>query len=118
MCFLMENELVVLVAEFLCQQNGHYLCSFLHPYFKFCSLNAFKLLQNLGDTGLPFFVTLNPDYTPEHTLVKWTTSHIIPSVAARNASLEFEHIQGKRGLWFCGAYQGKPSGIYKRNHQC
>ena len=64
-------------------------------------------MQNLGETGLPFLVTLNPDHTPKHTLLKWLTSHPVPSVAASKASLELPRIQGKRGIWFCGAYQGE-----------
>ncbi|XP_057957913.1 uncharacterized protein LOC131150880 isoform X2 [Malania oleifera] len=65
-----------------------------------------NVLQNIPETSLPFLVTLNPSYTPEHTLLKWSTGHPIPSVAASKASLELDHIQGKRGIWFCGAYQG------------
>lgn len=63
-------------------------------------------LQNLGETGLPFLVTLNPAYTPENTLLKWSTGHPVPSVAASKASSELDNIQGKRRIWFCGAYQG------------
>lgn len=63
-------------------------------------------MQNIGETSLPFLVTLNPENTPKHTLFKWTTSHPVPSVAASKASLDLQHIQGKRGIWFCGAYQG------------
>ncbi|XP_015892600.3 uncharacterized protein LOC107426818 [Ziziphus jujuba] len=43
---------------------------------------------------------------PKQTLLKWSTGHPVPSVAASKASLELHHIQGKRGIWFCGAYQG------------
>jgi cyclopropane-fatty-acyl-phospholipid synthase len=50
---------------------------------------------------------LNPPHVPEHVLLKWYTSHPVPSVAATGASLELHHIQGTRGIWFCGAYQGK-----------
>lgn len=64
------------------------------------------LSQNLGSTSLPFLVTLNPPFTPNHTVLKWTTSHPVPSIAASKASLELEKIQGKRKIWFCGAYQG------------
>lgn len=64
-------------------------------------------LQNLGETELPFLVTLNPAQKPEHTLLKWSTGHPVPSVAASKASLELNSIQGRRGLWFCGAYQGE-----------
>ncbi|KAF5481425.1 hypothetical protein F2P56_002076 [Juglans regia] len=44
--------------------------------------------------------------TPKSTMLKWSTAHPVPSVAASKASLELDHIQGKRGIWFCGAYQG------------
>ncbi|KAI9196253.1 hypothetical protein LWI28_022318 [Acer negundo] len=73
---------------------------------KVCLTYWLNVLQNLGETGLPFLVTLNPDHTPKHTLLKWTTGHPVPSVTASKASLELDHIQGKRGIWFCGAYQG------------
>ncbi|KAL5769874.1 hypothetical protein ACOSP7_014028 [Xanthoceras sorbifolium] len=66
-------------------------------------LNA---LQNIGETSLPFLVTLNPDHTPEHTLVKWSTALPLPSAAASKASVELHTIQGKRGIWFCGTCQG------------
>ena len=71
-------------------------------------------LQNIEETRLPFLVTLNPDHTPEHTLFKWSTSHPVPSVAASKASLELDHIQGKRGIWFCGAYQGEQFSSWKK----
>ncbi|KAK4356978.1 hypothetical protein RND71_022588 [Anisodus tanguticus] len=67
-----------------------------------CWLN---ILQNLGETERPYCVTLNPPHTPEHTLLKWTTGHPVPSVAASKASSELDQIQEKRGIWFCGAYQ-------------
>lgn len=67
-----------------------------------------NIFQNIDGTDqLPFFVTLNPRHTPENTLLKWSTSHPVPSVAASKASHELDRIQGKRGIWFCGAYQGK-----------
>jgi cyclopropane-fatty-acyl-phospholipid synthase len=37
---------------------------------------------------------------------KWYTSHPVPSPAAAAAAKQFDRIQGKRGIWFCGAYQG------------
>ncbi|XP_022760327.1 uncharacterized protein LOC111306741 [Durio zibethinus] len=73
---------------------------------KVCLTYWLNVLQNLGETSLPFLVTLNPDYKPQHTLLKWRTGHPVPSVAATKASLELDQIQGKRGIWFCGAYQG------------
>ncbi|KAF6137776.1 hypothetical protein GIB67_040484 [Kingdonia uniflora] len=60
----------------------------------------------ITETELPLLVTFNPPIKPENTLLKWSKSHPIPSVAASKASLELNAIQGKRGIWFCGAYQG------------
>ncbi|XP_024984906.1 uncharacterized protein LOC112520683 [Cynara cardunculus var. scolymus] len=72
-----------------------------------CLTYWLNVLQNIDDhKGLPFLVTLNPPGTPEKMLLKWTTGHPVPSVAATKASFELHHIQGKRGIWFCGAYQG------------
>ncbi|CAN8258363.1 unnamed protein product [Cochlearia groenlandica] len=73
---------------------------------KVCVTYWLNILQNLGEEGKPFFVTLNPDQTPKKTLLKWTTGHPVPSVAAFTASQELHKIQGKRNIWFCGAYQG------------
>ena len=57
------------------------------------------MMQNIDDKGLPYLVTVNPPRTPEKMLLKWITGHLIPSVAATKASLEFYCIQGKRGIW-------------------
>ncbi|XP_031282306.1 uncharacterized protein LOC116140870 [Pistacia vera] len=73
---------------------------------KVCLTYWLNVLQNLCETTLPFLVTLNPERKPEHTLLQWTTGHPVPSIAASKASLELKSIQGKRGIWFCGAYQG------------
>ncbi|KAL3634448.1 hypothetical protein CASFOL_021502 [Castilleja foliolosa] len=73
---------------------------------KVCLTYWLNVLQNISETGLPFLVTLNPPSKPDHTLLKWSTSHPIPSVAASKASAELSLIQGKRKIWFCGAYQG------------
>ncbi|XP_042401966.1 uncharacterized protein LOC121991946 [Zingiber officinale] len=71
-----------------------------------CVTYWLNVLQNLGSTKLPYLVTLNPPRVPKHTLLKWCTSHSFPSVAASKAALELEDIQGKRAIWFSGAYQG------------
>ncbi|XP_047945289.1 uncharacterized protein LOC125191902 isoform X2 [Salvia hispanica] len=63
-------------------------------------------LQNISESGVPFLLTLNPPQTPKKTLCKWSTSLPVPSVTAFRALYELNLIQGKRGLWFCGAYQG------------
>lgn len=63
-------------------------------------------LQNIEETNLPYLVTLNPPHQPQNVLLKWRTGHPVPSVAATKASLDLGNIQGTRGIWFCGAYQG------------
>ncbi|WVZ57371.1 hypothetical protein U9M48_007764 [Paspalum notatum var. saurae] len=70
-----------------------------------CVTYWLNLIQNV-EASRPFFVTLNPHRVPDHVLCKWHTSHRTPSVGSAKASLELSHIQGKRGLWFCGSYQG------------
>ncbi|KAL7105558.1 hypothetical protein ACP275_07G052000 [Erythranthe tilingii] len=65
-------------------------------------LNA---VQNIIETGLPYLLTVNPPHKPENTLLKWSTSQPIPSLAASKALAELNLIQGKRRIWFCGAYQ-------------
>ncbi|BAB01742.1 unnamed protein product [Arabidopsis thaliana] len=77
---------------------------------KVCVTYWLNILQNLGENSEPFFVTLNPDETPKKALLKWTTGHPVPSVAASIASQELHQIQGKRNIWFCGAYQGRYGG--------
>ena len=56
-------------------------------------------------------MTLNPQEAPENALLKWSTSHSIPSVAASKASLELRGIQGKRGIWFCEGRQLGKHGV-------
>ncbi|KAE8662335.1 putative LRR receptor-like serine/threonine-protein kinase [Hibiscus syriacus] len=69
---------------------------------KACLTYWLNALQKIEKVSEPFFVTVNPDRTPESTLLKWSTDHAIPSVAASKASLELGQIQRKRGIWFCG----------------
>ncbi|GAU25286.1 hypothetical protein TSUD_17990, partial [Trifolium subterraneum] len=72
-----------------------------------CVTYWINILQNIEEKSLPFFVTVNPNQTPQNTLVKWSTGHVVPTVAASKAFLELDHIQGKRKIWFSsGAYQG------------
>ncbi|CAA7012947.1 unnamed protein product [Microthlaspi erraticum] len=65
-----------------------------------------NIIQNLGEEHDPFFLTFNPEVAPKKILHKWTTGHLLPSVSALKGSTDLNKIQGKRGLWFCGAYQG------------
>ncbi|XP_068653702.1 uncharacterized protein [Aristolochia californica] len=73
---------------------------------KVCLTYWLNVLQNIDDTGLPFLATLNPLHQPQNILFKWSTSHPVPSIAASKALLELDGIQGTRGIWYCGAYQG------------
>ncbi|GAB2294349.1 hypothetical protein Dimus_028557 [Dionaea muscipula] len=73
---------------------------------KVCLTYWLNVLQNINESGAPFLVTLNPPYTPKNMFLRWSAGHPVPSVAASKASLELHRIQGKRGIWFCGAYQG------------
>lgn len=81
----------------------------LFPVIILFSCCITSILQNIRETELPYLVTLNPSCTPDHTLLKWSTGHPVPSVAASKASIELDLIQGRRGIWFCGAYQGESS---------
>lgn len=65
-----------------------------------------NLLQIIESAGTPYLVTLNPSNVPDHVLLKWNASHLVPSIAAAKASLELHCVQGNRGMWFCRAYQG------------
>ncbi|KAK6929721.1 hypothetical protein RJ641_003815, partial [Dillenia turbinata] len=73
---------------------------------KVCVTYWLNVLQNIGDTSLPFLMTLNPSHMPECTLLKWSVGLPVPSIAAAKALSKFDSIQGKRGIWFCGAYIG------------
>ncbi|TVU46462.1 hypothetical protein EJB05_06002, partial [Eragrostis curvula] len=70
-----------------------------------CVTYWLNLVQNI-DIGKPFLVTLNPPRVPDHVLHKCRISQPVLSVAAAMASLELHLVQGNRGIWFCGEYQG------------
>ncbi|CAN6180117.1 unnamed protein product [Urochloa humidicola] len=70
-----------------------------------CVTYWLNILQNI-ESSRPFLVTFNPPRVPNHVFLKWHTRHPIPSMAAAKASLELNNVQGKRGIWFCGPYQG------------
>lgn len=63
-------------------------------------------LQNL-DHNHPIIVTLNPGRRPkeESIMDEHTFTHPIFDLAAVKAQEKVETIQGKRNIWFCGAYQ-------------
>ena len=62
-------------------------------------------LQNINPK-YPLFVTLNPLEPPkdELTFERYTYAHPLFDTAAINAQERLGEIQGKNGLWFCGAW--------------
>ncbi|MED6127626.1 hypothetical protein PIB30_089819 [Stylosanthes scabra] len=80
-----------------------------------CVTHWLNVIQNLGETRLPSFATLNPKHTPENTLLKWSSGLPIPSVAVFKASQELEKNQGKRRIWFCDTYQGTYKNTFNEN---
>lgn len=64
-------------------------------------------LQNFL-TEKPVVVTLNPDREPDPDLVvdNWIAHHPRFDSAAIEAQANLDSIQGKRGVWFCGAWTG------------
>ncbi|KAF7013425.1 hypothetical protein CFC21_027509 [Triticum aestivum] len=64
-----------------------------------------NLIQNI-ECAKPFLVTINPPRVPDHVLLKWCASHLVPSMASVKASIQLDQIQGTRGIWFSDAYQG------------
>ncbi len=63
-------------------------------------------LQGL-DENYPVIVTLNPGRRPKEELIydEHTFSHPVFDLKAIKSQKKIDSIQGKRGLWFCGAYQ-------------
>jgi len=64
-------------------------------------------LQNLpGD--VPYIVTLNPPRPPDPSTVMYETVYDHPqfSGAGMAAQRSLHEIQGRRGVWFCGAWTG------------
>jgi predicted NAD/FAD-binding protein len=59
------------------------------------------------DSAYPIIVTLNPGYRPQEDLIldEHTFSHPVFDLKAIKAQDKIKSIQGKNGLWFCGAYQ-------------
>ncbi|MCH9852260.1 MAG: FAD-dependent oxidoreductase [Alphaproteobacteria bacterium] len=63
-------------------------------------------LQNLK-TDIPIILTLNPTIPPKADTIidQHSFNHPIFNYDAIKAQKSIPDIQGKRGLWFCGAYQ-------------
>lgn len=84
-------------------ENVSVISFFIYSLFILWFLN----IQNIPKTKQHLLVTCNPPHLPKEFLLKWSTGQYVPSVAALRASFELGNIQGKRGIWFCGAYHGK-----------
>ena len=59
------------------------------------------------DAAHPIFITLNPGRRPQEESImdEHSFAHPIFDQDAIDAQNRIKDIQGKRGLWFCGAYQ-------------
>jgi predicted NAD/FAD-binding protein len=64
-------------------------------------------LQNI-DEKYPLFVTLNPLTAPDPATVinRYQYAHPLFNAEAIEAQRKLETIQGKNGIWFCGAWTG------------
>lgn len=62
-------------------------------------------LQNI-DTKYPLFVTLNPltKIKKQEVFAEYSYEHPVFDFKAINAQKNLEKIQGKRNIWFCGAW--------------
>ncbi|OCK75389.1 amine oxidase-like protein [Lepidopterella palustris CBS 459.81] len=68
-----------------------------------------NILQSLSsNTYGPVLVTLNPPHPPDPSLTQGTYSYRHPLYNSRAVAAqdELETIQGKRGVWYCGAWTG------------
>ena len=62
-------------------------------------------LQSLN-AQTPILVTLNPTRPPESVYASHTFEHPVLDRAAINAQKQLWSLQGKGGVWYCGAYFG------------
>ena len=62
-------------------------------------------LQNLDDR-FPVFVTLNPANEPSHIIEDVWYAHPQFDPATDRAQRRLPEIQGRGGLWYCGAWTG------------
>lgn len=65
-------------------------------------MNPLQRLQTVQD----YFVSLNPAQLPERVWHRQVYEHPIFDVETRNAQRALWSLQGRRRIWFCGAYFG------------
>ncbi len=85
----------------------NYLCEGRGPSRKLSVTYWMNALQGLP-AQIPLFVTLNPLTPPNPSTVvsQHVYEHPVFDVAAMAAQRELWRLQGRRNLWFCGAYFG------------
>lgn len=108
-----DNQIIVhsdtrfMPHEKKCWASWVYLCQGQKDEKHTVSLSYWmNNLQNLNP-AYPLLVTLNPGRRPREDLIldEHTFSHPIFDLKAIKAQKDIQNIQGKNGLWFCGAYQ-------------
>ena len=87
--------------------SWNYLTERRHQQIDVCVTYWMNLLQGL-DADVPLFVTLNPLTPPDpaKTLASFDYMHPVFDEGAIAAQKRLGEIQGKRGLYFCGAWTG------------
>lgn len=89
-----------------CWSSWNYLIDTNQSQEKLSVTYWMNSLQNI-DKSFPLFVTLNPLMPPkEHTIFdEHVFMHPLFNNKTRSAQEKIPSIQGKRAIWFCGAYQ-------------
>lgn len=108
-----ENEIIVhrdtsfMPREKKCWASWVYLSEGRDDHKQCVSLSYWmNNLQGL-DPAYPLIVTLNPGRRPDENSIldEHTFSHPVFDLKAIKAQEKIKDIQGRKGLWFCGAYQ-------------
>lgn len=73
-----------------------------------CGTYWMNRLQGLPETAQPWLVTLNPMRAPQPALTHFHTRYRHPfySAASRQTHQLLPRLQGRGGLWWCGAWTG------------
>jgi predicted NAD/FAD-binding protein len=104
---IVHSDLSFMPKEQKCWASWVYLSQGREDKSKDVSLSYWmNNLQGL-DPAHPLIVTLNPGRRPQEDLIldEHSFSHPIFDLKAIKAQGQVKDIQGKNGLWFCGAYQ-------------
>ncbi len=102
-----HSDISFMPYEKKCWASWVYLCETREDKKQSVSLSYWmNNLQGL-ERAYPVIVTLNPGRRPQENLIldEHQFSHPIFDLKAIKAQEQIANIQGKDGLWFCGAYQ-------------